>query len=128
MDEVRTNTINTTNTTLPASGAGGLVEQLHEDAAAVRQLLAVQEERQALANEAEQARAVRQEMCRYLLDTGLAASRLPAPMQEHVRAQFEGQVFEPGELTQAIDEARALVSQLVGAGAVVGPRSARCTT
>jgi len=79
----------------------------------------VQEERQQLAEEAEEARKVRKEMCRYLLDSGLAASRLPAPMQEHVRAQLKAGLFEPAELTQAIDDARALVSQLVGAGTVV---------
>lgn len=87
----------------------------------MRQLLAVQKERQALAQEAEAARQVRVEMCAYLLESGLAASKLPSPMQEHIRSQFAGKVFEPHELKQAIESARKLVSDLVGASTVVGP-------
>ena len=108
--------------TVTSTTSGALVEQLNQDAAAVRQLRVVQEERQRLSDEAEAARAVRLEMCRYLLDSGLAASRLPAPMQEHVRSQLADRVFEPGELSAAIDAARELVSALAGAGTVAGPR------
>ncbi len=54
-------------------------------------------------------------VCGYLLDTALAASRLPAPMQKHVRTRFTGRTFDPAELQQAISEARALVSDLTGA-------------
>src|SRR5581483_3585875 len=55
------------------------------DVAAMRQFLQVQQEQQQLAAEAEAARQVRAQMCAYLLDAGLAASRLPAPMQDHLR-------------------------------------------
>lgn len=114
-----------TNDTPPPAGNGGgaapLQAQLGEDLAAVRELLAVQQERQRLEAEAEAARAVRRQMCQYLLDSGLAAARLPAPASEHVRRRFAGQLFEPAELAAAIDEARQLVSQLTGGGAVSGP-------
>lgn len=99
---------------------GGQIQELNQDLEAVRTLLAVQEERQKLAEEAEQARKVRLQMCTYLLDSGLAAAKLPQAMAEHVRKQFEGRVFEPAELTQAIEEARKLVSELQGASVVTG--------
>ncbi len=100
---------------------GTLSEQLNKDAEAVRQLLAVQEERAKLAQEAEAARGVRLQMCGYLLDSGLAAAKLPAAMAEHVRGEFAGRVFEPVELTEAIDSARKLVSDLTGGSTVAGP-------
>jgi hypothetical protein len=115
----------TTTEETPPENGGGLAEQLREDAAAIEELQANQAERQRLAEEAEQARQVRIQMCSYLLDTGLAASRLPDAMQEHVRRQFTDQVFTPDELNAAIDEARQLVSDLQGGGSVVGPNRVR---
>ena len=87
----------------------------------MRNFLAVQEERAKLAQEAEAARSVRLQMCAYLLDSGLAAAMLPAPMAEHERAQFAGKLFAPMELTEAIEQARKLVSDLTGGAVVAGP-------
>ena len=98
-----------------------LVTQLQKDAEAVRSLLGHQEERAKLAAEAEAARSVRLQMCQYLLDSGINASKLPAPMGEHVRKQFEGKIFEPAELNAAINSARALVSELTGGSIIAGP-------
>jgi hypothetical protein len=95
--------------------------QASEDVEAVRQILEVQKEQQRLSEEAEKARQVRAQMCSYLLDSGLAASKLPAPMQEHIKAQFQNRVFEPSELTAAIEGARKLVSDLVGSSVIQGP-------
>jgi hypothetical protein len=95
--------------------------QLREDAAAMRSFLAVHEEQQALAEQAEEARQLRAQMCGYLLDAALSSAKLPAAMAGHVRKQFEGRVFEAAELTRAIDEARELVSALGGAGVIAGP-------
>ncbi len=105
----------------PLATGTNLVEQLQQDAEAIRNLMAVQEERARLAAEAEEARKVRLQMCAYLLDSGLAASKLPAAMQEHIRKQFSGRVYEPAELTTAIDEARRLVSELTGGATIQGP-------
>lgn len=96
-------------------------EQLQDDLAAARSLLAVQQEKDKLAAEAEAARAVRAQMCQYLLDSGLAAAKLPGPMAEHVRKQFQGKVFEAAELDGAIQSARELVGQLTAASVVQGP-------
>ncbi len=96
----------------------------------MRKLLQVQTEQQRISQEAEAARQVRLQMCEYLLDAGLAASKLPAPMQTHVKEQFSGKVFEPADLTKAIDAARELVSSLTGAASVTGPtgRIPACST
>jgi hypothetical protein len=95
---------------------------LSEDMAAIEELRRAQQDRERLANEAEEARKVRVAMCAHLLDSGLLASKLPEPLREHVRSQFEGEVFTPDELDQAIEDARKLVSELQGSGVVVGPQ------
>lgn len=95
--------------------------QAQDDLLAVRQLMDVQREQARLSEEAEAARAVRAQMCTYLLDSGLAAAKLPAAVTERVRKQFSGKVFEPAELTGAIEDARKLVSELTGAGLIQGP-------
>ncbi len=66
--------------------------------------------------------ALAQQLAGYLLETTLAASRLPAPVQESIRKQFGGRAFAPAALAQAVDEGRALVSALSAAGVVQGPR------
>ena len=71
--------------------------------------------------ELEQARKVRAQMGAYLLDSALAAAKLPGPVSEQVRKQFEGRLFEPQELEQAVDSARKMVSDLLGGGVVQGP-------
>lgn len=72
------------------------------------------------------AQDVRAAMCAHLLESGLAAARLPAPAAEQVRRQFAGRVFTPGELDGAIADARALVAALTGGSLVQGanPNSA----
>ena len=76
---------------------------------------------QTLERQTEVSRAVHAEMCGYLLDSGLAASKLPQAVQERIRKQFAGNVFEPGELTAAIEDGRKLVSDLAGASIIQGP-------
>ena len=72
------------------------------------------------------AQDVRAAMCAHLLESGLAAARLPAPAAEQVRRQFAGRVFTPGDLDRAITDARALVAALTGSSLVQGanPNSA----
>ena len=96
-------------------------DQLNEDQKAVRALLDEQARQQALADEATKARAVRAQMCEYLLDSALSAAGLPAPAAERVRKQFAGSVFEPAQLQEAIEDARTFVSQLTAGAVVQGP-------
>lgn len=103
-----------------AAGGTSVVAQLQADLKAIKDLTDYQTERAQLAAEVDAARALRMQGCQYLLDSGLMASKLPGPMAEHVRAQFAGKVFEPTELTAAIDGARKLVSSLTGGAVVAG--------
>ncbi len=89
-----------------------------EHAVSIRALLQEQERVRA---DMEAAKKVRAEMCGHLLESALAASNLPKPMQESVRRQFSGRIYEPAELNQAIEDARNLVSELTGALTVQGP-------
>ncbi len=101
--------------------AGANQTALEKDQAAIRQLLDYQQQQKKIAEEAEKVKASRLQMCEYLLTSGLAAARLPAPAAERVRKHFAGKVFEPAELTQAIEDSRALVSELTGGMVVSGP-------
>ena len=94
---------------------------LESDAEALRTLLGVQQEQARLAEEAEKAKAIRVQMCSYLLESGLGAARLPQAMTDQVRKQFSGKVFEPADLQTAIEDARQLVSDLTASLVVNGP-------
>ncbi len=63
-------------------------------------------------------------LCGSLLSASLNESRLPAASQAVIRRQFEGRVFQPGELQAAIEEKREELAGLSSAGAVSGPRRA----
>ena len=70
--------------------------------------------------------ALRQQMCMTLLESSLVAAHLPQPLEQRLRSQFSGRVFEAPELSTAIQEARQLLSDLSagtliqGAGRVSG--------
>jgi len=104
------------------AGGSGMAESLKTEAEKVRMLLGAQQETAQLAEEVKQARAVRVQMCEYLLTSGLASARLPGPAADLVRKQFAGKAFEPAALHQAIEEARKLVSELTAGSVVQGPR------
>ncbi len=70
---------------------------------------------------AEETHAVRQQMCAYLLDSALGAAKLPQPVTQRLRAQFNGKVFDAETLKTAIEDARALVGELTSATTVAGP-------
>lgn len=102
-------------------GGAANAAQLQQDVEPMRPLLELQKEQARLAHEADAAQAARAEMCVYLLDAGLAASRLPGALQEHVRKQLSGRVFSPRELNEAIDAARRLASELTAGQTIQGP-------
>ena len=80
------------------------------------------DDRARLAGETGAARLARMELCGLLLESSLAASRLPLPLQEHLRRRFGGRAFEAQELTVSVDEARKLASDLTAGMAVSGLR------
>ncbi|MFZ6029864.1 MAG: hypothetical protein ACOYYS_19290 [Chloroflexota bacterium] len=98
----------------------------HPDVLAMRAFLQEQERASAQAAEIEAMRQTRAQMCAFLLDAGLAGSRLPEAARNHVRAQFQdaqGQVrvFDPSELQDAIEATRALVAEVQAPGLISGP-------
>jgi hypothetical protein len=78
----------------------------------------------ALQDELAASARVRLQMCGFMLDAALLASRLPANMQTRIRAQFAGKAFEPDQLTRAVDDARALLGELTAGSVVQGPAGA----
>ncbi len=65
--------------------------------------------------------ALRIQLSAYLLDSALAASHLPQPVQTRIRAQFTGREFQPDDLKAAIADARALITELTASQVVTGP-------
>lgn len=98
-----------------------IAEQLSNDLNIIRNMMGEQERQQSLAIEVEKARQVRAQMCGYLLESALNASKLPAPVAQRVRTQFANKVFEVTELDAAINDARNLVSEMTAATSVIGP-------
>jgi hypothetical protein len=101
--------------------AAAAAPNVSADLEAMRQLLAIQSETTRLAQEEEKSVAMRVQMCSYLLHSGLAASRLPTVAQNALRKRFEGQVFAPAELNQAITDQRELITALTAGAVVQGP-------
>ncbi len=64
---------------------------------------------------------VLRQMLGNLLDTSLAASGLPEVSQDAVRAQFDGKIFEPKDLTAAIEAKREEVAALTAGAMIQGP-------
>jgi hypothetical protein len=73
------------------------------------------------AGQDQQAHQVMLKICENLLETSLAAAKLPKPSQDHLRKQFSGQVFEVAALEAAIKDQRDLLSELTASQTVSGP-------
>lgn len=62
----------------------------------------------------------RRQMCASLLESTLAAAHLPDAMNDRLRSQFGGRLFNAPELNQAVQEARQLVSELSAGSFIQG--------
>lgn len=98
-----------------------ILTKLQADQEAMRALLAEQERQTKLDQALEEAHQTRVQMCAYLLQSGLGASKLPKPIQDRIKTQFEGKVFEASQLQEVIEDSRTMLSELSAASAVVGP-------
>jgi hypothetical protein len=98
-----------------------VTEQLDVDAQAVRNLLGEQERQKQMQDDARKARETRVQMCEYLLDTALTASKLPITSQTVVRKQFAKKIFEPTDLQEAIEDQRKVLAELVASQHISGP-------
>ena len=114
------NTQTPTQEALP--GVERVQQRIESDTKAVQQLLNVQGKIAELESEAEKARSMRVQMCGQFLESALAAAKLPSPVTDRLRKQFAGRLFEADELTTAIEDSRAMLSELTGASVVQGPR------
>jgi hypothetical protein len=95
--------------------------KLQQDQEAMRQLLGEHERQTKLDQALDEARHTRLQMCAYLLDSGLSASKLPKPVQERIRVQFKGKIFEAAELQASIKDSRDMLAELSAAQSVKGP-------
>jgi hypothetical protein len=98
-----------------------LSTQIETDRQAIESLRINQVEREKLAVEAEKAREIRKQMCGHLLESAIAASKLPTAAGNQVRGQFKDKVFELAELNQAIEDTRQLVADLTASAIINGP-------
>lgn len=110
-----------TSTGAPPAAAAAPPPELEQERVAMQALLSHQQESARLAQETEAALALRVQMCSYLLDSALSASRLPAPAQDRLRKQFSGKAFTALELQTAVDDSLQLVSELTASQIVQGP-------
>ncbi|MGA2505601.1 MAG: hypothetical protein ABSG01_16085, partial [Anaerolineales bacterium] len=98
-----------------------LQAQLDTNLAALQSLNGEQQRQARLQEQIAASDRLLAEQCKYLLNSALAASRLPEVTQARLRKSFDGKVFQPAELSASIDEARAEVSALAAPSAVQGP-------
>jgi hypothetical protein len=98
-----------------------VLAKLQADQEAMRTLLNEQERQTKLDQALKQAEETRVQMCSYLLESGLSASKLPAPIQERIRKQFKDKIFEASELQEVIQDNRQMLSDLTAQSAVSGP-------
>jgi len=99
---------------------------------ALRNLSGTQDTIAQLNQDAQASRAVLTQMYANLLTTGLATSKLPAPMQTRIRDDFTakltaGQLFEPKDLQDRIDADRKLMSEISANAIVQGPARSTVT-
>lgn len=94
--------------------------ELEKTRAAMQSLLDIQTEQQKAAEQRAAMQKTHIQMCGYLLESGLNASGLPAPVASRIRAQFQGKAFEAHELETAIKDARVMLSELQGESTVQG--------
>jgi len=106
----------------PLPGVQHVQDQISTDQKEVEKLVSVQQHLSQLNQEAEKARDMRVKMGEQFLESALAAAKLPAPVSDRLRKRFAGTLFEAQDLSDAIDDAREMVSQLTGADTVAGPR------
>ena len=99
--------------------------QLKADRKAMEELALENEKNKVLKEEAAKARAVRTAMCKQLLDSTMSTCRLPEPIRERIRTQFENRVFEPSELDAAIADGQKMYSELSAGHSVKGVAGAR---
>ena len=65
------------------------------------------------------------QMCAMLLENTLSTAHLPEAVSARIRRSFAGRIFEPAELSLAVEDGRELTAQLAGGSVVQGGRVER---
>jgi hypothetical protein len=97
---------------MPAQAPGGTV------ATATMTAGHISEAQQAMINEA--LAEIQRERCALLLERRLLETQLPQAVQQQVRKQFAGRIFEADEMESGIDSMRAMLAELHAAGLIKG--------
>lgn len=111
------------NSVIEQRHSRNMTNQLSYDRESIRTMMDTTRQLSELSQETTQTRLIRVEMCKHLLDTALGSAKLPQPVSDRVRKQFTNRIFEPAELSEAIEDARALVSSLMAGESVNGLNS-----
>lgn len=97
------------------------LDQIQANRQATTQLLDEAQRMAALESQLAESNAVLVAQCEHLLNSGLAASRLPQVTQKRIRRHFEGRAFKPNELTTAIADALEEIASLTEGANIQGP-------
>jgi hypothetical protein len=97
------------------------LDQIEANKKAAADLLGESERMNALEAQLAESNAVLVAQCEFLLNSGLAASRLPEVVQKRIRKTFEGKAFRAPELQTAITEAREELAALTEGANIQGP-------
>lgn len=95
--------------------------QIEANRLAAATLLGETERMDALEAQLAESNAVLVAQCEYLLNSGLAASKLPEVVQKRIRKGFAGRAFQAPELTEAISDARTELAALSNGNNIQGP-------
>jgi hypothetical protein len=95
--------------------------QIEANRQAAAQLLGEAERMDALENQLAESNAVLIAQCEFLLNSGLASSRLPEVTQKRIRKQFSSRAFRAQELTEAISDAKAELAEVSAGQNIHGP-------
>ncbi len=91
---------------------------LAEESGHIAETQQTQQTQQARINEA--LRDMQRERCALLLERRLIESPLPQAVQQQVRAQFSGRIFEERELDASLGNMRAMLAELHAVGLIKG--------
>lgn len=96
-------------------------QRIEANRQAAAQLLGETERMNALEDQLAESNAVLVAQCEHLLNSGLAASKLPDVVQARIRKQFTGRAFKAAELTEAISEAKDELATVTAGQIINGP-------
>jgi len=97
------------------------LSEVDKTAQAVRNLLGEQQRLEKLADDEKKAKATRIQLCNYLLDTALDASKLPKAARTVIQKRFKDTEFEAPELESAIDDQRKVLAEAMASQRISGP-------